>query len=511
MQQFRGLTRREFLKLISLMPVGIFYRPFRRLKKALNTGIPNIIIIVFDAWSQHHVSLYSYPRRTMPRLEKFAEKATVYHNHFSAGTFTTPGTASLLTGLYPWSHRALHLGAAIAAPHAAHNIFAALSETHTSLGYTQNEFADQILYGMGNDLDTHVHHWSFNAQKSNLYTAPIFNKNPRIAFASLEDNIIRRVKGYDASLFLGPLLRLSILRNRLKYSDQHAEDYPRGVPDSSDLFLLEDVVDGAIQILKGVESPTVAYLHFYPPHEPYCPTKAFFEKFIDGWRAPAKPIHHLSEDKYDSNELSLNRRYYDEYLASWDHETGRLFDFLEESGLTGNSYIFITADHGELFERGLRGHFTRLMYDPLIRVPLIVSRPGQTAREDIRAFTSSADILPTVVNALGHPIPAWVEGRLLPGLGGVDYSERRSIFSLDAKFNSSFAPLRNYSVSLTRDTHRLIHYSYPKDNYEKYEFYSLDADPHELDDLYPSSPALSIEMKDELLEKIEEVNKPYRR
>jgi hypothetical protein len=95
-------------------------------------------------------------------------------------------------------------------------------------------------------------------------------------------------------------------------------------------------------------------------------------------------------------------------------------------------------------------------------------------------------------------------------LGGVE-DEHRSIFSVDAKYNSSFTPLRNYSISITRDHHRFIHYSFPKDDYEKFEFYDLDTDPNELKDLYPAKPSLALEMKDELLQKIEEVNKPYRK
>src|SRR5512134_3266309 len=98
MQNFLGLTRREFLKWISLAPVGIYSRPLSDILQNA-TSSPNVIVIVFDAWSQHHVSLYGYPRPTMPNLEKFAEHATVYHNHYSAGTFTVPGTSSLLTGL----------------------------------------------------------------------------------------------------------------------------------------------------------------------------------------------------------------------------------------------------------------------------------------------------------------------------------------------------------------------------------------------------------------------------
>ena len=507
MQDFSELTRRDFLKLISSIPVGVFSRSISKLTQTVNT--PNIIILVFDAWSQRHTSLYGYPRQTMPNLEKFAEKATVFHNHYSAGTFTSPGTASLLTGLYPWSHRVFHLGAAAAPLHAAHNIFTALSETHSTLGYSQNEYADQILYELGRELETHVHNWAYSLQYSNLYGAPIFDKNPRVAFASFEDNLIKTLKGNDSSMFLGPLLRLYFLRNRAKYVDKYRGEYPIGLPNSSEMFLLEDVVDGAIQTLKGIESPTLAYFHFYPPHDPYCPTKEFYRKFADGWKAQHKPIHDLSEEKRDALDLDLNRRAYDEYLASWDNETSRLFDFLKASGLAENSYIFITADHGELFERGIIGHFTKLIYDPLIHIPLIVSRPGQATREDIHTFTSSVDILPTIVNLVGQPIPDWTEGKLLPGLGGID-DQHRSIFTVDAKYNSSFTSLRNYSISITRDRHRFIHYSFPKDDYEKFEFYDLSNDPDELNDLYPAKPALALEMQDEFLQKLEEVNQPYR-
>src|SRR5574338_426156 len=103
-----GITRREFLKLISLLPLGFYARPKLKRARPISDGnTKNVIIIVFDAWSQRHVSLYGYPRPTMPELEKFAERATVYHNHYATATFTTPGTSSLLTGLYPWSHRAI--------------------------------------------------------------------------------------------------------------------------------------------------------------------------------------------------------------------------------------------------------------------------------------------------------------------------------------------------------------------------------------------------------------------
>jgi len=76
-----------------------------RLAQGMDRSVtgPNVLVIVFDTLSAAHTSVDGYPRRTTPHLERFAERATVYHRHHSAGNFANPGTASLLTGAYPWS------------------------------------------------------------------------------------------------------------------------------------------------------------------------------------------------------------------------------------------------------------------------------------------------------------------------------------------------------------------------------------------------------------------------
>jgi arylsulfatase A-like enzyme len=510
MHRARGLSRREFLKLISLVPVGIYSRPIVQMAKGLDTSRPNIIIIVFDAWSQHHVSLYDYRRHTMPNLEKFAEKATVYHSHYSAGNFTVPGTSSILTGMHPWSHRAFQLGAGLAREHVNHTIFSVLADTYSTLAFAQNKFADQVLQQVNPALDQHVDYWKFNVQKTNMYGVPFLKKNERISFASIEDNLVQKGEGFDSSLFFGPLARLYTLYDRKKNVDLYGSEYPLGLPDATELYRLPDVVDGAIGLLNGLQQPGLAYIHFYAPHEPYAPTREFYGTFADGWTPPDKPIHDLSDRKYKQDRLTRECEFYDEFIASWDHEVARLFNHLEESGLTQNSYIFVTSDHGELFERGELGHWTPLLYDPVVHVPLLVSAPGQTARQDVHTLTSSVDLMPTLTHLTGNPTPPWSEGTLLPKLGGEE-DEKRSIYSMDAKTNSSFYPLRNYSLSLTRDHHRLVYYSYPKDKYEKFEFYALDEDPEEMTNLYPANPSLAQQMKDELLQKVTEVNKPFDR
>src|SRR5512140_2656768 len=120
----RSFSRRDFLKLAATLPLVYFVSPLAdQLKGRSDTNKHGVIILVFDALSAKNLSLYGYPLHTMPNLEKFAENATVYHRHYSAATFTVPGTASLLSGLYPWSHRALTLGAGgVARQHVEHQM-----------------------------------------------------------------------------------------------------------------------------------------------------------------------------------------------------------------------------------------------------------------------------------------------------------------------------------------------------------------------------------------------------
>ena len=103
------INRRDFLKLTALLTLASSSLVHTLNSVAAQTGKitqPNILIIVFDVLSALHLPLYGYPRDTAPNISRFAQKATVFHNHYAGGNYTTPGTASLLTGALPWSHRA---------------------------------------------------------------------------------------------------------------------------------------------------------------------------------------------------------------------------------------------------------------------------------------------------------------------------------------------------------------------------------------------------------------------
>lgn len=508
----RPLARRDFLKLAAFAPLAWYLAPLlrgRRGPRIAGEGKPNVIVLVFDAWSAHDIPLYGYQRNTVPNVARFAEQATVYHNHYTAGTFTVPGTASLLTGLLPWSHRAFQLGAGgVSKAHIDQQMFAAVSQSHNTLAYAHNAFADLLVSQAEKYVDVHVPSTSFNIDSSLWSTLPFFRKDMRIAYSSFDDNIFQTGDGYDSSLFLGPVERLSVFDKKYEATEKLGGNYPTGLPESTTgLFRLEDLVDGAIQILSNVQEPSFTYLHFYPPHGLYHPTAEFVNAFNDGWSPIAKPQHPIAYDKQTPDFLSDARRLYDQYMASWDAEARRLFDFLSSSGLMDRSYIVLTSDHGEMFERGDVGHWTRLLYDPIMHIPLMIRAPGQTTRADVFAPTSSVDVLPTIASMTGNPVPVWAEGQPLPGFGGTEDTQR-SLFTVDAKNNPSWAPLTHTSLSITKNGQRLTYYDYPGE-WTGFEFYDLHEDPEELFNLYGKQPSAALQMKDELLQRLSEANAPY--
>jgi arylsulfatase A-like enzyme len=514
MKHTQPFSRRDVLKLLSIAPLSVLVQPLAKYSPVFaGAPVSNIIVLVFDAWSGDHLALNDYPRTTMPAVEKFAERAIVYHHHFAAGPFTVPGTASLLTGLYPWTHRAFLLGSGITPSHAEHQMFVDLHPDHSTVGYSQNKFADQFLFQADKYLDAHLRSGGFNLQDNLISSNPIFRKDERVAYLGFDGNLFIQQQGYSGSLFLGDLFQLVSQRQKLRSESRYDKNYPRGLPqdNNKEYFLLPDVVDGAINALRDLKQPSLVYLHFYPPHDPYRPTQEFFGKFNkDKWQPTPKPVHPLtyltSDGVVSDSDLKFSQNFYDDYLRSWDAEVSRLFDFLQVSGLLNRSYVFLTSDHGEMHERGYEGHMGKMLFDSVMRIPLIVSQPGQTERVDIKTNTSAVDVVPTIAHLAGKPIPAWAEGTILPGLGGV-VDNQRSIYIMDAILNSAFKPLTKYSVSMTKGRYRLTQYSLPK--YRGYEFYDIENDRDELHDLYPSLPAIAMEMQEEMQEKLDEVNKPF--
>ncbi len=121
-------------------------------------------------------------------------------------------------------------------------------------------------------------------------------------------------------------------------------------------------------------------------------------------------------------------------VARADAGASRILDVLRELRLLDRTIVVVHADHGEAFgEHGHRTHNSNL-HEPQTHVPLVIGVPGLQPRR-IPETVSLADVLPTLLDLLGIPVPAGRTGRSLVPLlrggrapeGGVAFAELLSL------------------------------------------------------------------------------------
>ena len=500
----RTISRRDFLKIASVGSGALISVASKTRVNPLHvqSNLPNIIIIVFDAMSASNLSLYGYPRDTTPNLEKFAQRAAVYHAHYASGSFTTPGTASLMTGTYPWMHRAINLFGLIERGLTKNNFFNVVGSQYERLAFSQNILPNYFLEQFSNDLDVVLNPASFSL--ANYLYGARFGKDRGMGYRVQDFLALEEPTVLSHSLLFGPFVNYVLEQRRAAISK---DVYPLGMPQVKNgafLFTLRDLMDGMADTITNAFKPYMHYFHVMAPHEPYRPDGRFFGRYDEDKFNFVK--EHASFDTgHKQKQLDENRRYYDAFIANIDYELGRLLDELERNKVFDDSYLIITSDHGEMFERGVEGHLTRHLYEPGIRIPLLISRPGQQIRKDIFTPTNNVDILPTLSQITHGSVPDWSEGKVLPGLGGVEDVER-SVFTVDAKSNSAFQPLKKATFAMRRGEYKLIYYTgYEFDDF--FELYDVHNDPEEVMDLYRSNPSILKSMKVELLHTIDQQNK----
>jgi len=136
-----------------------------------------------------------------------------------------------------------------------------------------------------------------------------------------------------------------------------------------------------------------AWVHLYDSHAPYAPPEPYASRFRG--------------DLYDGE------------IAYVDAQIGRIVDALQRSGQRDRTMIVVVGDHGESL--GEHGELTHglLLYQPTLRVPLIIVAPGVlTPGKTIDTPVGSVDLGPTIAALAGSPFPA----NSKPGLDGRNLS-----------------------------------------------------------------------------------------
>ena len=221
------------------------------------------------------------------------------------------------------------------------------------------------------------------------------------------------------------------------------------------------------------------------PHAPYAPSAEAARQFVRGVPsasigAAADPLARLADGPTAGRaaDLAWVRSLYDAEVATLDRILGQLRQDLEARGLWETTLVVLTSDHGEAFgEHGFAGHGYSVFAEE-VQVPLIFrwgGAPGKGQRAV--GLARQIDILPTILDLLGGPPPAGVDGvSLVEKRPSEAFTETR-LHRLD----QSGLILNGFKVVVTQG--RL--------SGSAVSVYDLDKDPGETTDVAPVHPAMA--------------------
>lgn len=187
----------------------------------------------------------------------------------------------------------------------------------------------------------------------------------------------------------------------------------------------DEQVDLAIEQLQRLsegEKPFALFLSLGTPHDPWTKDnvpQAYLEKFKH--TSFELPVNYLEEnDKHadewaklnaqERSELTEWMRVYYAMVANLDDNIGRLIEAIKQKGLSENSIIVFTSDHGELF--GAHGRRAKnIFYEEAVRVPFLIKWKAHLEEGGKREVClNTVDIMPTLLTMMGLPVPEEVEG-----------------------------------------------------------------------------------------------------
>ena len=355
------------------------------------SGKPNIIFYIIDGAGADYMSVYGYNRRTTPNLERLATEGAVFEHAYSNSSWTLPSTASFMTSLQ-----------------------------HSVLGGEEsgrNRVPDQMM-----TMAEHVHRAG--------YQTAVFVANPNAGTLSgLERGVdVFREAWVEFTYFGG---------------ERHSE---------SSRFLHE-----AFWSWREAYPGEPYWVHFQTTdvHEDFPAVAPFGGLFVGPeqektWREWNKRLrekgdHGVYSEAYEKTGLSrvafftLHQGMYDETMAHNDYQLGRLVDRLKATGEWENTLLIIGADHstraamddmGIAIQDSLPPRWSHPIFRPSIsRVPLIFVWPGHiVGGQRFSHPVSMIDVLPTILDLTGLPMPEVMQGQsLAPLLLGKEGWEPRPV------------------------------------------------------------------------------------
>jgi arylsulfatase A-like enzyme len=325
------------------------------------TGVGmNVLLITIDTLRADHLGMYGYDRRTSPRMDAIAAEGTVFDNAYTYWPKTRGSFAAIMSG-----------------------------KPAARSGYEQKR---RMLHDFNVTLASAL-------QKAQFATAA-FIDNPNVGAA------VGFAQGFDRFVETWEDKTLATEADRARVITANAVRFLKDAPKQRPFFL---------------------WLHYVSPHGPYTPPPPYDTLFLDERAKGGKRLAKV--DGFfggiparwavpGQDRLGYYVAQYDGEIAAVDEEVGKVVGALRVAGLKTRTLVMLTSDHGEsLGEHDYYFDHGADLFDPCLRIPLVIVDPGGRAKHRTRAQASTLDIFPTILDAAKVSYPPDLEGMsLMPAL-----------------------------------------------------------------------------------------------
>ena len=450
---------------------------------------PNILLISIDSLRADHLSVYGYRKETSLHLSELAFDGMVYENAITAANWTGASIASILTGLYPtchgYSNKRYYLD------DGQESIASILQQN----GFTTACFSNNMYISSRSGLDAGFDHFFYRGVRE--------QKSDTSAEPSRKSRLLQKAKD-----------RIGMPQKNLIKNLVDVFFYEKSLHRDDGAYATEVAMTRWLQE-QDRHKPFFAYVHYQEPHSVYFPPYPYRRRFFSlGWLEEGRYLEfdHINyfagKTHFTESQVNHYMELYDGEIAYLDWRLGRLFQFLKKEGMYDDTVIIVTADHGEMFGEGGFFWHAFCLYEPLIRVPLIIRYPEWFSR-DTRSLeiVQTNDLTPTLLDGLGID---WRYKNDRQGQSFLNGSERRA--ALTETFNPELMIDRwlQRNKGLTKDDFRqylrdLAAFRTADDKFVlssdgAHEFYDLIADPGESENLYTDKNERAKKRRSELLE-----------
>jgi len=467
----------------------------------LSSKTPNVVIVMTDQQQARPARREGFALDTTPFLDSLAGRGVWFDKAYTTSPLCAPARVSLLTGRYPGAHGVRANPTLRSGPRYERDIVDVLA----AAGYATAMVGKNHSHLTPERMD----HWYNLGHAAGYGNDEIDRTAPEKAF----DKWIRDLRHGVAD-----------------------RPSPGGVECQGPYRAVSDAIEWVRQVK---ERPFFLWLTFAEPHNPFQVPEPYFSMFpidelppvwagkeaLDARGFKWQFIGQLGRrglPRYDELLPRMRANYYG-MLRLIDEEVKRFTEALAAEGVLGETLIFFVSDHGDFVgDYGLMRKGPEMPED-LMRIPFLAAGPGVVAGDGPQAaHVSLADVMPTICEAVGVPIPPGVQGRSLwpiltgadypaeefaavyaeQGFGGLDYTWDDEVdFEKCSSKAIHFDCLNQYSQCgvmrmLRKDRYKLIY-----DMQGRGWLYDLEADPGELVDLFDDAAFAEVRhaMVEELL------------